>query len=242
VWTKRRQAGVGRNRRYVAEPSSVGHALAEGVRAIRHPRSEDQPGDVYNPWTTAGVNLVIGHAAQAAFADARVDGWSDWFVTAAFAEQDRQLRLTFGHGSPFVFGRIQGGDPTFTFGAAPKALSGDAGNSTLAVSVGGRHYGLFGPSGARWQGLGTNQLTCRMNGKSYFSVALLPDGTEETRKRFEQYAHNHVVGHASPLGVRRRAKARSRSATNSSRAPAKARRRAPSLHSTRTRLDVACNR
>jgi endoglucanase Acf2 len=152
------------------------------------------PGGIFTAVMQQPNDFTIGHAAEAKFPEARADGWSDWFVTAAFAAGDSRLRLTFGHGSPFVFGTIQGGDPTFTFGNAPTIAFGDAGSPTLVVSLAGRHYGLFGPSGAQWQGLDSNQLTCRLNGKSYFSVALLPDPTDATRQRFERYAHNHVVG------------------------------------------------
>ena len=54
----RRQAGVGGNDRHAAEPSPVGHALAEGVRRLRHPRSEDRPRDVHDSRRTTGISTV----------------------------------------------------------------------------------------------------------------------------------------------------------------------------------------
>lgn len=135
-------------------------------------------------------DLTIGHSAHPTFPDARVAGWSDWFVTAAFGPQ---LHLTFGHGSPFVYGKLEGGDPTFRFASPPTVFAGDSKSAVLGVRVQGRAYALFGPSGCVWEGLGTAQLTCRSGGKSYFSVALLPDSKPETLALFAKYAHNHVT-------------------------------------------------
>jgi endoglucanase Acf2 len=135
-------------------------------------------------------DLIIGHSEQARFPDARVQSWSDWFVTAAFGNK---LSLSFGHGSPFVYGTLPEGSPTFSFGSAPTVFSGDAKSPVLGVSVQGRSYGLFGPSGCRWEGLGTSKLVCQTSGKPYFSVALLPDSKPETLALFARYAHNHVT-------------------------------------------------
>ena len=135
-------------------------------------------------------DIVIGHAAQASFPEARVESWSDWFVTAAFGNK---LFLTFGHGSPFVYGRVEGGDPSFMFGNGPMVFSGDAKSPVLGVSVQGRSYALFGPSGCTWEGVGTSRLVCKSGGKGYFSVALLPDNKPETLAFFAKLAHNHVT-------------------------------------------------
>jgi len=135
-------------------------------------------------------DLVIGHSAQATFPDTRVESWSDWFVTAAFGER---LHLTFGHGSPFVYGLVEGGDATVSFGTPPTLVSGSPTSATLVVRVGGRYYALFGPTGSHWEGIGTRRLVCKASGKPYFSVALLPDDRPETLALFARYAHNHVT-------------------------------------------------
>ena len=135
-------------------------------------------------------DLIIGHAAHASFPDARVESWSDWFVTAAFASK---LFVTFGHGSPFVYGLVNSGDPSFSFGSAPTVFVGNAKSAVLGVSVQGRSYALFGPRGCTWEGIGTSKLVCKTGGKPYFSVALLPDSKPETVALFTKYAHNHVT-------------------------------------------------
>ncbi len=138
-------------------------------------------------------DLVIGHSECSQFPDARAEAWSDWFVSTVFASAQNRLHLTFGHGSPFVYGTIQGGSPTVSFRNPPTIFAGNTRSSTIGVSISGRNYGLFGPSGCHWEGLGTSRLTCVLDGKSYFSVALLPDSSSDTLAFFARYAHNHVT-------------------------------------------------
>lgn len=54
-----------------------------------------------------GEDILLGHSKIASFKEARVAGWSDWFVTALVGDEELGMKLTFGHGSPFVFCRIQ---------------------------------------------------------------------------------------------------------------------------------------
>lgn len=138
-------------------------------------------------------DLILGHSAIEAFPDARVAGWSDWFVTARMGSDERGLRLTFGHGSPFVFGEAAGGSPLVRFARPPEVFSGREGGPTLGVRVGTRSYGLFAPTGTTWSGIGTDRLTVTAGHRRYFSVAILPDGRKETLERYARHAHVHVT-------------------------------------------------
>ena len=140
-----------------------------------------------------GGDLTLGHAGQPEFAAAEVESFSDWFVTARFQHENRVLRVSYGHGSPFVFAQLQGGSPRVTFQEPPRVWSGNADSSVLGLTIGSRHYGLFAPRGATWAGLGTSRLTC-ITDRPYFSVAVLPDSEESTLKLFARHAHAHVVG------------------------------------------------
>ena len=111
------------------------------------------------------------------------------------------MTVTYGHGSPFVYTVYEGGDPRMTFVQAPRVWSGDENGPVLGVSVNGRHYGLFGPSGSTWDGLKGKVLTNHSEAKHYFSLALLPDDTEETLSLFKRYAYSHVDRHAGGLGL-----------------------------------------
>jgi len=42
------------------------------------------------------------HSAAGRFDDARVGGFSDWFVTAVFSDGARRMRVSYGHGCPYV--------------------------------------------------------------------------------------------------------------------------------------------
>jgi len=145
------------------------------------------------PGAEGHQDLVLGHSAQPAFTDALVDGYSDWFVTAAFGAEAQGVKCTFGHGSPFVYALYTGGGPILRFGRKPTIWSGRANSSVLGVTIDGHVYALFGPSGSTWTGIGTSTLSCAMHGKNYFSVAVLPDASPKTLELFRRYAYAHVT-------------------------------------------------
>ena len=85
-----------------------------------------------------GDDLLLGHSAQDEFPDARLDGFSDWFVSARFAAGQRGMTVSYGHGSPFVYALYDGGDPRVTFPQAPRVWSGDENSPVLGVTINGK--------------------------------------------------------------------------------------------------------
>ncbi|MHB1037226.1 MAG: glycosyl hydrolase [Pirellulales bacterium] len=138
-------------------------------------------------------DLVLGHSAESKFPDARVDGFSDWFVSVRFGDGRRGFRVSYGHGSPFVYALYSGGQPQVTFAKPPEIWSGGATSVILGVTVNGKHYGLFGPSGSTWTGIGSKTLTNQSADRPYFSLALLPDKSDATLALFHRYAYAHVT-------------------------------------------------
>ena len=139
-----------------------------------------------------GQDLVLGHSAAAKFTDARLDAFSDWFVTARFAAETASMTVSYGHGSPYVYATYEGGNPTVTFASPPVVW--DKSETHLAVTVAGRSYLLCGPTGCGWSGLDGRTFTCETKGKTYFTLALLPDKTPKTVALFRRcFAHNHVT-------------------------------------------------
>jgi endoglucanase Acf2/chitodextrinase len=138
-------------------------------------------------------DLIIGHSATANFADTRVDGFSDWFVTNVSASGGSSLKVTYGHGSPYVYAEYTGGTPRIMFPAVPVIWSGNASTPVLGVTINNRHYALFGPAGSTWSGIGTATLVNNLAGQNYFSVAVLPDNTATTLAKFQQYAYSFVT-------------------------------------------------
>lgn len=149
---------------------------------------------IFGSMVSGANDLIIGHAQVQTFPKPAVAGFSDWFVHLLFATNGHSLKLSFGHGSPFVHGLVAGGAPAVRFVKPPLIWSGDSASSALGVSVNGRNYGLFGPTGSKWSGLGTTTLECNSSPeKAHFSVAVLPDNTAQTLALFKRFAHSHLV-------------------------------------------------
>lgn len=138
-------------------------------------------------------DLTVGHSETDLFPDAKVDHYNDWFVRAKYTSGLNTMQVTYGHGSPFIFFTYNNGSPYISFDSVPKVWYGNAKSPVLGVSIDGAHYGLYGPTGSTWDGIGSRQLTNSLNGKDYFSIAALPDDKPETLKKFEQYAYSHVT-------------------------------------------------
>ncbi len=138
-----------------------------------------------------GEDLILGHSEQEHFTEALVHRFSDWFVSVKFAP-GRGMTVSYGHGSPYVFTRYEGGTPRVRFPTAPQVWHGDERSAVLGVTVQGKHYGLFAPTGSTWRGLGTATLLCQTD-KDYFSVAILPDNQPTTLALFRKYAYAHIT-------------------------------------------------
>ncbi len=167
---------------------------AEGL-AISYPGSGLVGGKdaIMGGGVTKDGDLKIALSTGLPFKSAECGGYSDWFVTAAFSEGVASLRTSFGHGSPFIYCTYAGGDPVLRCAMPPRVWAGTAKDAVLGVTIRGNHYGLFGPVGSTWSGLDSAVLTNAAAGKTYLSIALLPDDKPQTLALFQRYAYNHVV-------------------------------------------------
>ncbi|NUN10628.1 MAG: carbohydrate-binding protein [Ignavibacteriaceae bacterium] len=120
------------------------------------------------------------------------DDYGDWTVTAMWYDGTRRLRATFGHGLPFVFFTISGGNAIITSNSTPAIWYNQRG--VIGMTVEGKHYGVFAPDSSVWTG--TASLQSSLNGKNYFSVALLPDNTTATLEFYRKHAYAFVTGSA----------------------------------------------
>lgn len=120
---------------------------------------------------------------------ATTDDYGDWTVTAFWDDGSRTMKATFGHGLPFVFLTISGGDASITCNTSPTVWYNQKG--VLGLTVDGRHYGVFAPDSSSWTG--TTTLKSSLHGKNYFSVALLPDNTTQTLEFFRKHAYAFVT-------------------------------------------------
>lgn len=117
------------------------------------------------------------------------DSYGDWTATAFWDDGTRTMKATFGHGLPYTFFKITGGNAKVTTNASPTIWSNSDG--VLGITIEGRHFGIFAPSGSTWSG--TSTLESSLNGQDYLSVALLPNNTPETLELFRKHAYAHVT-------------------------------------------------
>jgi endoglucanase Acf2 len=166
-----------------------------GGLAVTYPGDviSGQSGNIMGGGIAKDGDFSIGHSKEADFPDARCSDYSDWFVTAEFSKGEATLRTSIGHGSPYVYGRVDGGSARITFAEKPQIWSGTGSDPVMGITVRGRHYGIFGASGSSWSGTDGSVFTNEA-GEDFFSIALLPDNEKETLKLFKQYAHSHVTG------------------------------------------------
>lgn len=121
--------------------------------------------------------------------DTRVSKYSDWCVTAVWKSGVNTLEATIGHGLPFAYFNKIGGDAVITCNATPTIWSNS--NGVIGLTLNGRHYGIFLPAGSTVTGTKTFQSS--LNGKGYFSIAVLPDNTPATLEFYRKHAYALVT-------------------------------------------------
>jgi len=132
-------------------------------------------------------SLAIGVTGMNADA-ARVAAYSHFSVTARWTSGAMVMEATMGHGLPFVYCKITGGPAAIAFNGTPTIWYNSGG--VVGATIGGKNFGIFAPTGSVWSG--TTTLSSTLSGKEYLSVALLPDGAQNTLSFFKQYAYTFV--------------------------------------------------
>ncbi|MGW4646710.1 glycosyl hydrolase [Kitasatospora sp. NPDC004289] len=120
--------------------------------------------------------------------DTKVDGWTDWTVTPAWADAGHSFTATIGHGLPYVYARATGGAAQITAAGTPTVFASQG--NVLGITVGGHHYGLFAPTGTSWNVNGST-LSAALGAKDYYSVAVLPSPGDLALYR--TYAYSFVT-------------------------------------------------
>ena len=174
-------------------PHPLGVLFCDSGLSISYPGAAivSPPEAIMGGGVSSNGDLVIGHDAIPIMEETRLESHSPWFITAVQKQNGSTLRMTLGHGSPFIYCRILGGNARIRFADHPKVFT-KLSDSSLGITVRGNHYGLFGAKGSNWSGEGTAEFT-HGSTEDYFSVALLPDDSEETLRLFAKHAHHHVV-------------------------------------------------
>lgn len=169
-------------------------AQAEGLRIFYPGKITANKDAVFGFMPEHADDFILGHSGVEKFPDAKVAGFSDWFVTARFGDGEKGMSVSYGHGSPFVYAIFDGGEARIVCAKPADVWAGSEKSAVLGVTINGKAYGLFGPTGSTWSGIGGKILENHAGGKNYFSVALLPDASEKSLALFTRYAYSHVIG------------------------------------------------
>ncbi|OAN59891.1 glycosyl hydrolase [Sphingomonas sp. TDK1] len=73
-------------------------------------------------------------------------------------------------------------------------------DGVVGVTINGKNYGIFGPTGATWK-FTDKGLTSNLDGKDYYSVAVLPDASVSTLMDFRAHAYAFVTDTKSSFTV-----------------------------------------
>ena len=143
-------------------------------------------------------DVLLGHSKQNDFPAASLAKVSDWFITSQWKKGTASLELTYGHGSPFVFGKCKGGSPQVSLPGHAEIWYGGEGEAVIGFTYQKSHYAIFGTTGTEWTG--TKSLTWVNTRKESvqadicFTLAVLPKQSKELLQFFGRYAHQHVTG------------------------------------------------
>jgi endoglucanase Acf2 len=127
-----------------------------------------------------------------------VSDYSDWTVTMNWKDSSHELKVTSGIGMPFLYFEKDADDVLEI-----KVNSGTAtiSNEVLIIenASDGQDFVFYAPSGSTWSNSGTT-YTSTLNGKDYWSMAMLPQNTSnvsEIAQDFKKYAYVFPVNTSS---------------------------------------------
>ncbi len=117
----------------------------------------------------------------------------DWSIDIAMGESNDAMRATVAHGSPFVYFLLSRGDVHVAAPAGASRSESVGFAHQLVLAVQGKRYVVFGPQGTIWEKAVAGGWTGRLPvGKTYFSVAALPDSKSETLEWFGKHAYAFI--------------------------------------------------
>lgn len=126
---------------------------------------------------------------------AKLAGVGDFSIDISFARGADDMKVTVAHGNPYAYVQLTRGDLRVRLPAAGERFDGGADARVLALRVKGKAYGLFAPTGARWESVSPTEWIARLpTDKHYVSAAALPDDKPETLALIARHAYAFVQG------------------------------------------------
>ena len=121
---------------------------------------------------------------------ATVSDYSDWTVSMNWNDGVRDLQATSGIGMPFLyFEKNTGSEVSVKVNSGTASVS----NELLIIenASSGADFVVFAPAGSTWSVSGST-YTSTLNGKNYWSMAMLPQSTSNvatTAQAYKKYAY-----------------------------------------------------
>jgi endoglucanase Acf2 len=172
---------------YTVRAAASGFELALPTRQVI--ATERQDTEIHYPHRAPLVISPVSFKAT----QGKLTKASDWAVEIAMGSAADRLDFTVAHGSPYVYGRISRGPVAFQTPASAQRTSLSTDERVLTLNSGGQTFALFGPSGVRWEQMGSQWVAHLPTDKGYFTAAVLPDNSSETLSLFIRHAHAHIT-------------------------------------------------
>ena len=152
----------------------------------------------YIPWGVIGDNKAIEVGLTGlSTTKATVSDYSDWTVTMNWKDTDNELNVTSGIGMPFLYFEKDEDDIV--------EIKVNSGNVTISNEIlivenaSGQDFAFYAPSGSSWSS-SDNTYTSTLNGKTYWSMAMLPQNTSNVSgvvQELKSYAYVFPVNTTS---------------------------------------------
>lgn len=192
--------------------SEVLHAIPLTAKASPRGLEVGYPEKTIVPTERKDVEVVYPHVADITLRPlgfepeaALLAGHSDWAVDLSFEAKGQRMLTTVAHGSPFVYAKLSRGHVAFDLGKGLSARTWAPDARVLLISDLRKTYAAFAPTGGQWQpGAGSWTLNLP-EGRRYVSLAVLPDGRDETIETFLFQAYSHIVDTRAEYVVNRQA-------------------------------------
>lgn len=140
----------------------------------------------YIPWGVIGDNTAIKVGLTGLnTSKTTVFDYSDWTVTMNWSDSDNSLNATAGIGMPFIYYEKDSDDIVeITINSGTVTISNEI--ILIENASSGADFVVYAPLGSTWTQDG-NVLTSTLDGKDYWSMAMLPQDTSNINNVAEEY-------------------------------------------------------
>ncbi len=144
----------------------------------------------YIPWGVIDdIQPIIMGVSGMSAASADISDYSDWTIQMRWKKQNSIFRTTTGVGMPFLyFEKDSQSTAQITVNSGTVSIKNN--RVIIENARNGADFVVYGPSGSTWSQNGTT-ITSSLNGKNYWSMAMLPhdaSNIETAAQEYEKYA------------------------------------------------------